>query len=125
MSRFDRWGGSNEYAFFAIALDNSRTRKGRRVPCFPTHFVFVCFITLLVFLKLLILTEFPTTKNQKSLTIEILVLRHQLAVLEREKPTPELNLRDRLFWVTLSKLWPNWKNALTISKPETVVGRHR
>lgn len=80
---------------------------------------------MLDFLKLLILAAIPTKQNQKSLAIEVLVLRQQLAVLQRQKPKPKLKNIDRLFWVALSKIWPRWKNALIILKPETVVGWHQ
>jgi hypothetical protein len=36
-----------------------------------------------------------------------------------------LRPRDRVFWVFLSRLWPRWKDALVIVKPETVIGWHR
>ncbi len=36
-----------------------------------------------------------------------------------------LRPRDRVFWVFLSRLWPRWKDALFIIKPETVIGWHR
>jgi putative transposase len=32
---------------------------------------------------------------------------------------------DRLFWVTLSRLWAGWRRALIIVQPETVVRWHR
>ena len=38
---------------------------------------------------------------------------------------PRLRLRDRVFRVWLSRLWPGWKSLLVIVQPETVVKRHR
>ena len=32
---------------------------------------------------------------------------------------------DRVFWVILSCLWPAWRHALVIVRPETVIGWHR
>ena len=32
---------------------------------------------------------------------------------------------DRLFWGILPRLWPGWREALVIVKPETVIGWHR
>lgn len=32
---------------------------------------------------------------------------------------------DRLFWVILRRLWPDWKRPLVIVQPETVVRWHR
>ncbi len=57
---------------------------------------------------------------------EILALRHQLAVLQRRARTrPALRMSDRLFWVLLSRLWLQWRSALLMVKPETVIARHR
>jgi putative transposase len=60
-----------------------------------------------------------------ALATEILVLRQQLIVLNRTVSRPRLRRRDRLFWVSLSKLWKDWREALVIVKPETVIKWHR
>jgi putative transposase len=60
-----------------------------------------------------------------SLVAENLALRQQLAVLKRQKPTPRLKKRDRLFWIVLSKLWSGWKKSLLIVQPSTVLRWHR
>jgi putative transposase len=53
--------------------------------------------------------------------IEILALRHQLAVLQRQtKKRASLGAADRFLWVILSRLWTQWRSALVIVKPETV-----
>ncbi|HJX92214.1 MAG TPA: hypothetical protein VJ372_17055 [Pyrinomonadaceae bacterium] len=54
--------------------------------------------------------------------IEILVLRHQLVVLQR-RTNKRLSLRtvDGLLWVLLSQVWAQWRSALVIVKPETVI----
>ena len=36
-----------------------------------------------------------------------------------------LRKADRVFWVILSCLWPGWRHALVIVRPETVIGWHR
>src|SRR5260370_36921546 len=58
--------------------------------------------------------------------IEILGLRHQLGVLQR-RTTNRTSLRtaDRLLWVILSRLWAQWRTALVIVKPETVIAWQR
>src|SRR5262245_6757415 len=56
-----------------------------------------------------------------SLATEILVLRQQLLVLNRTVKRPNLRPRDRLFWVCLSRLWKDWRDALIIVKPDTFV----
>ena len=59
------------------------------------------------------------------LVLENLALRQQLAVLQRSVKRPRLRRRDRAFWVLLSRIWSNWRSALTIVKPDTVVRWHR
>jgi hypothetical protein len=67
-----------------------------------------------------------TLRTRASLQIEILALRHQLAVLQRNKRgRVPLRVEDRLLWVTLVCLWPEWRKALMLVKPETVIGWHR
>ena len=57
--------------------------------------------------------------------IEILALRHQLAVLQRQKKRVSLGAADRLLWVLLSRIWNQWRSALVVVKPETVIAWHR
>ena len=52
---------------------------------------------------------------------ENLALRQQVAVFKRSVKRPKLQTRDRIFWVWLSRLWPNWQSALAIVQPETVI----
>ncbi len=59
------------------------------------------------------------------LVLENLALRQQLAVLSRQRPRPTLRRRDRFFWLCLSKWWPDWRLALVLVQPDTVVGWHR
>jgi len=47
--------------------------------------------------------------------LEILALRHQLAVVQRRtNKRPSLRTADRLLWVMLSRLWAQWRTALVI-----------
>jgi putative transposase len=65
-------------------------------------------------------------RSRLDLEAEILALRHQLAVLQRGAPRrPRLCQIDRLLWVALLRLWPNWRRAIQIVTPETVVRWHR
>ncbi len=67
-----------------------------------------------------------TLRSRLELAAEILALRHQLAVLQRTTPTrPRLRPIDRLLWVLLSSVWPNWRHAVQIVTPATVVRWHR
>jgi hypothetical protein len=58
--------------------------------------------------------------------IEIITLRHQLAVLQR-RTNKRVSLRtaDRLLWVMLSRVWAQWRSALVIVNPKTVVAWQR
>ncbi len=60
-------------------------------------------------------------RSQRSLVLENLALRHQLAVLRRTAPHPRLRRSDRLFWVLLSSLWAGWTDAISVVQPATVI----
>ena len=66
-------------------------------------------------------------RTRAVLQAEILALRHQLLVLQRSDSCHRLRLRstDRLLLVWLSRLWTDWRSALIIVKPETVIAWHR
>jgi putative transposase len=67
-----------------------------------------------------------TLPTRASLQVEILALRHQLAVLKRgNRRRLRLRASDRILWVFLSRLWPYWRESLLLVKPDTVVGWHR
>jgi hypothetical protein len=61
----------------------------------------------------------------RDLALENLALRHQIATLMRARPKPRHRRRDRAFWVLLSRLWPDWREATVLVKPATVVAWHR
>ncbi len=65
------------------------------------------------------------TLTRATVAFENLALRQQVAVLNRSAKRPKLRPRDRVFWVVLSRLWSNWRSALAIVQPETVVRWHR
>ena len=65
-------------------------------------------------------------RSRASMQLEILLLRHQLAVLQRRtNKRPSLRTVDRLLWVVLSRVWAQWRSALVIVKPETVIAWQR
>jgi len=66
-------------------------------------------------------------RSRAALQAEILALRHQLLVLQRSSRNRRLCLQDsdRILWAWLSRLWPGWRSALLIVKPETVIAWHR
>jgi len=63
--------------------------------------------------------------SQSNLAAENLALRQQLAVMSHSIKRPKLRVRDRVFWTWLMRLWPNWRSALLVVKPETVIRWHR
>ena len=76
-------------------------------------------------IMILVATLRETFLSRASLHLENLALRQQVAILKRERRRPWLQTLDRLFWVILSRLWPRWREALVIVRPETVIGWHR
>ena len=64
-------------------------------------------------------------RKRRNLVLENLVLRQQLAVLKRRHPRPSLGLFDKLFWVVVRRFWSEWRQALIVVTPETVVRWHR
>ncbi len=77
-------------------------------------------------LSLLLSAVLPSLQDWASLQLELIALRHQIAVLERKRTTrTRLTWIDRFFWVWLYRLWPGCLNTVVIVKPDTVVGWHR
>src|SRR5437879_5523639 len=63
--------------------------------------------------------------GQKQVALENAALRQQLAVFKRDVKRPRLHRRDRLFWIGLRTIWKEWKSALVIVRPETVISWQR
>jgi putative transposase len=80
---------------------------------------------MLHLLYALLATVRSSLNSQRELVLENLALRQQLAILQRNTKRPSLTNADRAFWVALSRLWPDWHNALIIVKPQTVIRWHR
>ena len=73
----------------------------------------------------LILNILLGSQKDSDLALENLALRQQLAILKRHKKRPQIRSKDRLFWVLLCSFWSNWRQALIVVKPETVVQWHK
>ena len=81
---------------------------------------------MLIFLTTLPATLSSIFRSRAVLELENLALRHQIGVLQRSaRKRPRLTPADRLLWVWLSRLWRDWRSALAIVKPETVIAWHR
>ena len=78
--------------------------------------LFVAFFTLLV----------STFRTRAALQAEILALRHQLAVFQKNAPRRlRLHRCDRLLWVLLYRFWSGWRRCLQMVQPDTVLRWHR
>jgi hypothetical protein len=81
---------------------------------------------MLHLLRLIVRVMLSSLRTHHSLALENLALRHQLAVLRRRVPQrPRLTQIDRALWSWLSKTWREWRTALVLVRPETVVRWHR
>src|SRR3989440_7921357 len=63
--------------------------------------------------------------GHRHVALEHAALRQQLAVFKRNIKRPRLHRRDRLFWIGLRTIWKNWKSALVIVRPETLISWQR
>jgi hypothetical protein len=65
-------------------------------------------------------------RSRVALKAEILMLRHQLNVLQRKAPKRLVFSKfDRLVFASLYRIAPDVLNALAIVKPETLIRWHR
>ena len=64
-------------------------------------------------------------RARRSLLLENLALRQQLAVLKRRHPRTRLDLLDKLVWVAVRRFWSGWQQSVIAVTPETVVRWHR
>src|SRR5437773_5394432 len=63
--------------------------------------------------------------GHKQVALENAALRQQLVVFKRHVKRPRLRRGDRLFWMGLRTIWADWKSALMIVRPETVISWQR
>jgi len=90
------------------------------------------FISLYIINWIQIFVCFCKTKLMTSTAkdLEILAIRSQLSILQQQIinkkiKKPRFNPAFRQLWVLISKIYPNWKSALILVKPETVIGWHK
>jgi putative transposase len=65
------------------------------------------------------------TRSDAAKEIEILVLRHQLAVLQRRRPRPRINWTDRAVIAALGRLLPGHCRRGLLVTPSTILRWHR
>ena len=81
---------------------------------------------MLIYLAALLATLSSILRSRAALELENLALRHQIGVLQRSaRKRAKLTPLDRLFWAGLSRIWSDWRSALAIVQPETVIAWHR
>ena len=73
------------------------------------------------------LVAFVTTllRRRLSLRLEIVALRHQLAVYERLNRRPRIRPADRILWSWMSRHWSRWRQVLIFVRPTTVTAWQR
>ena len=54
-------------------------------------------------------------RSRYNLSLEIIALRQQLGVFKRKNPRPHLQIRDRMFWILLRRIWPSSSNRKPLS----------
>jgi len=69
-------------------------------------------------------TAADLVKSKKQLIMENALLRQQVIVLKRQVARPQLTTKDRSLLVVLASQVRDWKNALLIVKPDTVLRWH-
>ena len=81
---------------------------------------------MLILLTTLLAALRAIFRSRAALELENLALRHQIGVLQRSaRKRPKLTAGDRLVWVLLCRIWSEWRSALAIVQPETVIAWHR
>ncbi len=76
-------------------------------------------------LRMILLLFRALFRDRSRLALENLALRQQLALLHRKSPRPRLRRADRAFWLSLARVWDQWRSALILVRPETVIRWHR
>jgi putative transposase len=81
----------------------------------------LAYLTLCRSIQLLVLAA----RGDAAKDLEILVLRHQLAVLRRQTPPPRLEPTDRALLAAVSRVLPRGRWSCLFVQPETLLGWHR
>jgi putative transposase len=81
----------------------------------------LAYLTLCRSIQLLVLLA----RGDAAKDLEILVLRHQLAVLRRQVPRPRLEYADRAVLAAVSRALPRARWSCFLVKPETLMRWHR
>jgi hypothetical protein len=74
---------------------------------------------MLCLLRFLVVCLTRIFRSRRDLLLENLALRQQLVVMKQRYPRPQVSTSDKLFWVILRRLWPEWMQTLIFVQPET------
>jgi len=74
----------------------------------------VLFLFVFRFVRLLL-------SGHQAIAIENAALRMQIAAFQRKRKRPLLTTLDRLFWISLRRVWSDWRRSLLYVQPDTVV----
>src|SRR5215207_1027878 len=87
----------------------------------PQVLPMLAYLTLCRSIQLLVLLA----RDDAAKDLEILVLRHQLAVLRRQTPRPKLKPTDRALLAAISRILRRSRWSCFLVRPETVLRWHR
>jgi hypothetical protein len=59
--------------------------------------------------------------GHQAVAIENAALRMQIAAFQRKRKRPLLTTLDRVFWITLRRLWCDWRHPMLYVQADTVV----
>jgi putative transposase len=106
-----------------VVTENSVRSENTGVRIIREIMVATTMSSLFVALFALLASSFRT---RAALQAEILALRHQLAVFQKNAPRRlRIHRCDRLLWVLLYRFWSGWRRCLQMVQPDTVLRWHR
>ena len=86
-----------------------------------SRLIYLAYLAVCRVISLLVLL----TRDDAAKDLEILVLRHQLAVLHRQNQRPKLDPADRTLLAAISRVLPRARWSCFFVKPDTLLRWHR
>jgi putative transposase len=72
-------------------------------------------------LRALLAFAVSLVRSRVSLQMEIVILRHQLAIYQRSLRRPRVRPTDRILWAWLARKWTRWQEFPFFVQPATVL----